>query len=89
VTKRRAIRLALYAMATAVTVGTMWTLAWMAWQYPTPPFWEGAVTAVVGVGVASVLRYRLQHEFWPWDRKRRMIEKWRWLVEGSSGPDDA
>jgi hypothetical protein len=39
----------------------------------------------IAVVVAELARYRLKHDFWPWDRKRRKIERWRWLVESPAG----
>jgi hypothetical protein len=40
----------------------------------------------IGLVVAHTLRYRFAHRFWPWDFKRRKIERWRWLVEAPAPP---
>ena len=39
------------------------------------------VPLCVGVGGANAIDYRRLHKFWPWDFKRRKIERWRWLAE--------
>lgn len=42
---------------------------------------------VAGTG-GSVMSYRGIHGFWPWDFKRRTIERWAWLVESPLGRRD-
>ena len=37
---------------------------------------------VVAATGGTLIGYRQRHEYWPWDTKRRKIERWRWLVEG-------
>jgi hypothetical protein len=37
---------------------------------------------VVAASGGTLIGYRQRHGFWPWNRKRRKIERWRWLVEG-------
>jgi hypothetical protein len=46
-------------------------------------FWphNSVVFTVVGSLAGLAGGYRSDHGFWPWDRKRRKIERWRWLVE--------
>lgn len=45
------------------------------------PLWVVELPVLVGAALVSPLGYRIKHGFWPWDRKRRKIERWRWLVE--------
>jgi hypothetical protein len=40
--------------------------------------WLVELPVLMGVALVG---YRIKHGFWPWDRKRRKIERWRWLVE--------
>ena len=37
---------------------------------------------VVAATGGALIGYRQRHGYWPWDTKRRKIERWRWLVEG-------
>jgi hypothetical protein len=38
---------------------------------------------LVAVSGAAGFRYRGKHGFWPWDFKRRKMERYGWLVETS------
>lgn len=43
------------------------------------PFW--GLPILVGGLAGSVLGYLRRHGFWPWDLKRRKVERWRGLIE--------
>lgn len=65
-------------------------IAWGVWAvlFTVPLFryphslWLVEVPVPIAAACAILARYRFTHGFWPWDRKRRKIERWRWLVEG-------
>jgi hypothetical protein len=71
-------------------------LAWGVWvvlstvplfRYPNS-LWLVELPVPIAAACAILAHYRLSHGFWPWDHKRRKIERWRWLVEGTqaAGP---
>jgi len=72
-------------------------LAWGVWvllsalspfRYP-HSLWLVELPVPVAAACAILVHYRIRHGFWPWDRKRRKIERWRWLVEGAEAPRPA
>jgi hypothetical protein len=42
---------------------------------------------LVMVTGTSVIGFRGRQGFWPWDLRRRKIERWRWLVESPPNSD--
>jgi hypothetical protein len=66
-------------------------LAWGVWvvlsalalfRYP-HSLWLVELPVPIAAACAILAHYRFSHGFWPWDRRRRKIERWRWLVEGT------
>jgi hypothetical protein len=45
------------------------------------------IPLLVGYVAACLMNYRGRHAFWPWDLKRRKIERWRWLADSRAGEE--